>query len=173
MASSIYLVTCSDMMENTHVIGVFDLKAEADAFAAAPHDKVACPRSWVYGTDDFVTSEAHAATLMGGPRTHEDHAVHIPTGHELSVVRLSLTGPRLACDNRAWVLFALSPNVGEVFECSLSRAFTSKTLALAFLRLPPTAEPPTRDGGADSPLDDFALQGDGRTLLRPYPVKGW
>ena len=129
-----------------------------------------CPRSWAY--DVFgCTSEAHAATPMGAPPAG---ATHQPTEHELRVVRMALTGARAAGDNRAWLTFACSVHIGECFESAVSRAFTSKERALAFLQLPPTAVPPTRDGGDDrSPLNATALDGEGSVCLRAYPVTGW
>jgi hypothetical protein len=158
------------MMETTHIIGVFASQAAADACAAAPHDQATCPRSWAY--DVFgCTSEAHAATPMGAPPAG---ATHQPTEHELRVVRMALTGARVAGDTRAWLAFAFSMHVGELFEGAISHAFTSKERALTYLQLPPTAAPPTRDGGDDSsPLNDTALQGEGCVRLRAYPVTGW
>jgi hypothetical protein len=172
---SIFLVTCSSMCENTHVIGVFDTQAAADALAAAPHSKGTCPRSWAYSMFGG-TSEAHAATLTGAPPAGAEHS---ETDHELRVVRMALTGARMEGmegmegSNQAWVVLAQSFHIGECFESAVSRAFTSKERALSFLQLPPNAALPTRDGGDPSPLNDTALHGEGRALLRAYPVTGW
>jgi hypothetical protein len=60
--------------------------------------------------------------------------------------------------------------IGECFESVVSRAFTTKEQALALLQLPPTAVPPTRDGGDDSsPLNDTALDREDSVRMRAYP----
>lgn len=167
---SIYLVTCSDMGESTHVLAVFSTESAANTFKAAPHDAASCPRTWAYKSGFCTEASASLLTGVGAPRPADAEASH--TGHELDVVRMPLVGAREAGENSAWVVFVHSGHVGASFGADVARAFPTKAQAMKYLRLPATAVMPNLSGGAASPLN-VRFQGEAGCLCRAYPVTGW
>jgi hypothetical protein len=101
---SLYLVTCSDMGESTHVLAVFPTEAEANSFKAAPHDRAACPRSWAYQDNSCTEADASLLTGVGAPRPAD--AELSDKVHELDVVRMPLIGTHEVGVDVAWVVFA-------------------------------------------------------------------
>lgn len=167
---SLFLVTCSDMGESTHVLAVFPTEAAANTFKAAPHNETACPRSWAYKS--FSLSEAEASLLTGVGAARPADAEERHTSHELDVVRMPLEGAREAGEDSAWVVFPHSFHVGSSFDADVARAFTTKARAMRYLCLPATSVMPNLGGGAESPLNR-RFGGEAVCLCRAYPVTGW
>ena len=169
--AAIFLATCSNMSESTHVLGAFASEAAARAFLASPHDEASCPRTWAYGVFG-ANSEASAALLTGVGAPRPADAEENQTSHELEVVRVPLMGGRAAGAAHAFIVYLHSVHIGPCFSAPISRAISTKAAALAYMRLPGTSALPTRGSGVSSPLDE-RFEGEGGVLCRAYPVTGW